>query len=89
MREVKEREILTFDKKYIPSYFLYYIPYQESFQNNAKFFFTSLCFGQISVVADDLEEIANEVADFSKRFTHVITSGGVGPTHDDMTFEGN
>ncbi|PVD33276.1 hypothetical protein C0Q70_04529 [Pomacea canaliculata] len=43
---------------------------------------------KISVVADDLEEIANEVADFSKRFTHVITSGGVGPTHDDMTFEG-
>lgn len=38
MREVKEREILTFDKKYIPSYFLYYIPYQESFQNHTKFF---------------------------------------------------
>ena len=43
---------------------------------------------QISVIADDLEEIAREVAQFSQWYNHVITSGGVGPTHDDMTFEG-
>ncbi|KAK7486668.1 hypothetical protein BaRGS_00022069 [Batillaria attramentaria] len=43
---------------------------------------------RISVIGDDLEEIAKEVAEFSQKFTHVITSGGVGPTHDDMTFEG-
>lgn len=29
-----------------------------------------------------------QVLDFSKKFTYVITSGGIGPTHDDMTFEG-
>lgn len=29
------------------------------------------------------------MSDFSQRFTYVFTAGGVGPTHDDMTFEGN
>ena len=43
---------------------------------------------QISVIPDDLEVISKEVADFSKRYTYVITTGGVGPTHDDLTFEG-
>jgi len=28
------------------------------------------------------------VQEFSKKFSHVITSGGIGPTHDDVTFEG-
>ncbi len=46
-----------------------------------------LCF-QISVIPDDLEAIAREVAQFSGQYTHVLTSGGIGPTHDDVTFEG-
>ena len=29
-----------------------------------------------------------QVQEFSKKYTHVITSGGIGPTHDDVTFEG-
>ncbi|OWF52384.1 FAD synthase-like [Mizuhopecten yessoensis] len=43
---------------------------------------------RISVVGDDLQTIAKEISDFSQKFTHVITTGGIGPTHDDVTFEG-
>ena len=40
---------------------------------------------RITVVPDDLEDIAATVAELAKRFDHVFTSGGVGPTHDDVT----
>jgi molybdenum cofactor synthesis domain-containing protein len=36
-------------------------------------------------VADDLEAIADEVRRCSEMYDTVITSGGVGPTHDDLT----
>ena len=42
---------------------------------------------KISTIQDDIEIIGKEVADFSDRFDYVFTSGGVGPTHDDVTIE--
>jgi molybdenum cofactor synthesis domain-containing protein len=43
---------------------------------------------RISVIPDDVELIAAEVARFCAAFDVVFTSGGVGPTHDDVTMEG-
>jgi len=43
---------------------------------------------RISVIPDDLEMISKEAALFSSAFDVVFTSGGVGPTHDDITMEG-
>lgn len=43
---------------------------------------------RITVIPDVLDDIAATVADFAGRFDHVFTSGGVGPTHDDVTMAG-
>ncbi len=62
-------------------------------EENAAFLITELrALGvelrRIAVIPDELDDIAATVADFSKRFDHVFTSGGVGPTHDDLTMAG-
>jgi molybdopterin-biosynthesis enzyme MoeA-like protein len=39
-------------------------------------------------VLDDVATIAEEVSTLSSSFDYLFTSGGVGPTHDDVTLEG-
>jgi molybdenum cofactor synthesis domain-containing protein len=43
---------------------------------------------RIAVVPDEVEVIAPAIAAFSREWDFVFTSGGVGPTHDDVTIEG-
>ncbi|NIQ95595.1 MAG: competence/damage-inducible protein A, partial [Desulfuromonadales bacterium] len=39
------------------------------------------------IVGDEIEAIANALNDLRERFDYVFTSGGIGPTHDDITAE--
>ena len=41
--------------------------------------------GEARIVADDAKAISETVHNFSERFDYVFTTGGIGPTHDDIT----
>jgi molybdenum cofactor synthesis domain-containing protein len=43
---------------------------------------------RIVVIPDEVDDIADTVPRYSQRFDWVFTSGGVGPTHDDVTMAG-
>jgi molybdenum cofactor synthesis domain-containing protein len=43
---------------------------------------------RISVIPDEVDVIAAEIAACARGWDFVFTSGGVGPTHDDVTMEG-
>src|SRR5215813_13476671 len=43
---------------------------------------------RILTIPDEIDVIADAVREFRPRYDVVFTSGGVGPTHDDVTMEG-
>ena len=43
---------------------------------------------RVIVIPDDVPTIASTVAEYAARYALVFTSGGAGPTHDDMTIAG-
>jgi molybdenum cofactor synthesis domain-containing protein len=42
---------------------------------------------RVVIVPDEIDTIARSVRECSSEFDYVFTSGGVGPTHDDVTIE--
>ncbi|KAK9446808.1 MoaB/Mog domain-containing protein [Limtongia smithiae] len=54
--------------------------------------FAKLCFEiglelqRVEIIADDEEEIVEAVRRMAKNYDFVVTSGGIGPTHDDITY---
>jgi len=55
-------------------------------------YFAQYCFklgialGRIETIPDDKPTIAEAVVRMSKAYDFVVTSGGIGPTHDDITY---
>jgi FAD synthetase len=43
---------------------------------------------RIVTIPDEIATIAREVREMSEAYDLVLTSGGIGPTHDDLTIEG-
>ncbi|KAE8378750.1 MoaB/Mog domain-containing protein [Aspergillus bertholletiae] len=56
-------------------------------------YFAKYCFSlgiqlkRVEVIADDESEIIEAVSRMSNNYDFVVTSGGIGPTHDDITYE--
>ncbi|KAG7363694.1 molybdopterin-binding domain containing protein [Nitzschia inconspicua] len=44
--------------------------------------------GRVAIVSDNVDEIAKEIGRMRNEVDVIITSGGVGPTHDDVTIQG-
>lgn len=52
-----------------------------------KLFAHGIDLRECAIVADVQQDIIRVVQDFSARFDYVFTTGGIGPTHDDITAE--
>lgn len=65
----------------------------KTVEKNAQFLIGELrelgvALRRIVVVPDDVEIVAAATRELSANFDHVFTSGGIGPTHDDVTIQG-
>lgn len=40
---------------------------------------------EVRIIADDQKMIVNTIQELSNKYTYVFTTGGIGPTHDDIT----
>jgi molybdenum cofactor synthesis domain-containing protein len=43
--------------------------------------------GEVAILPDDIVTVAGKICEYSSRFDLVITTGGIGPTHDDITLD--
>src|SRR5215216_7585552 len=64
----------------------------KSDDRNATFLISELyglgvALRRVVIIPDDVEVIASAVRECADGFDYVFTSGGVGPTHDDVTIE--
>ncbi|CDK27779.1 unnamed protein product [Kuraishia capsulata CBS 1993] len=56
-------------------------------------YFAKFCYDRgidlkkVSVVGDDSQDIVETVLEFSSKYDFIVSSGGIGPTHDDITYE--
>ncbi|KAH7589159.1 uncharacterized protein GVI51_D03641 [Nakaseomyces glabratus] len=56
-------------------------------------FFAKFCYDQgiqlnsIVTIGDDEDQIVRTIKELSKRYQFIVTTGGIGPTHDDITYE--
>ncbi|KAJ5246331.1 hypothetical protein N7468_001314 [Penicillium chermesinum] len=64
----------------------------ETIDTNSPFL-AKFCFSlgihlqRVEVIPDDEEDIMEAVRRMSARYDFVVTSGGIGPTHDDITYQ--
>lgn len=61
---------------------------KNSFTFAQKMFEQGVFVERITVIPDKIETIGEHCAEYSRCYDYVVTSGGVGPTHDDQTFAG-
>lgn len=53
-----------------------------------KFYDKGIILAKVEIVPDKVDDIAEAVKRLSTTYDYLITSGGIGPTHDDVTVEG-
>jgi len=47
----------------------------------------NISLSRVSIISDDGQDIADEIRRFKNEVDFIITSGGIGPTHDDVTIK--